>query len=302
MAIVLGGSQYGKAENRVVRITRDTDRHEIRDLNVSTSLRGDFAAAHVTGDQSDVLPTDTQKNTAFAFAKSVGVRSPEEYALALGAHFLDAAPRADGAQVRVEEYRWDRIDVDGRGHDHSFVRRGTETRTAVVTVDGRGADRRTWVVSGLTDLVVLKSTGSEFTGFLRDEYTTLEEATDRVLATSLTARWRYGDPTGVVFDRVYEDVKRRMLRTFAVTYSRALQETLYAMGRDVLEDHPEIAEVRLSAPNKHHFTYDLSRFGLENHGEVFLAADRPYGLIEATVTREDAPEPGDAWLAVPSYL
>jgi urate oxidase len=302
MGIVLGGSQYGKAENRVVRITRDTSRHEIRDLNVSTSLRGDFTAAHVSGDQSDVLPTDTQKNTAFAYAKSVGVDSPEAYALALGAHFLDAAPRADGAQVRVEEYRWDRIDVDGRGHDHAFVRRGTETRTAVVTVNGRGAERRTWVVSGLTDLVVLKSTGSAFRGFLRDEYTTLEETDDRVMATSLTARWRYGDPTDVDFDRVYEDVRARLLRTFAVTYSRALQETLYAMGRDVLEAHPEVAEVRLSAPNKHHFPYDLAPFGLENHGEVFIAADRPYGLIEAAVSREGADDPGDAWLAVPSYL
>jgi urate oxidase len=302
MGFSLGSNQYGKAESRVVRIVRDTERHEIRDLNVSTSLRGDFADAHVYGNQAHVLPTDTQKNTAFAYAKKAGVESPETYAIALGTHLLDAAPAATGAQIRVEEYVWDRIEVDGRGHDHSFVRRGTETRTAVVTVDGRGKDRRLWVVSGLTDLVVLKSTGSEFRGFLTDEYTTLEEADDRIMSTSLTARWRYGAAGGVDFDATYGNVRRVLLAAFADTYSRALQESLYVMGGAVLEAHPRIAEIRFSAPNKHHFLYDLERFGLENRGEVFIAADRPYGLIEATVTRDGADDPGDAWLAVPSFI
>ncbi|MFX0539841.1 factor-independent urate hydroxylase [Ornithinimicrobium sp. Y1847] len=303
MGIVLGKNQYGKAENRVVRIVRDTDRHEIRDLNVSTSLRGDFTAAHFEGDQADVLPTDTQKNTAFAFAKEVGISSPEEYAVALGTHFLTAAPQATGAQIRVEEYAWDRIQVNGEGHDHGFVRRGTETRTAVVTVDGRDEDQNVWVVSGFCDLVVLKSTGSEFRGFLKDKYTTLPETTDRIMATSLTVRWRWGSTEGVNFDEVYESVKALCLAAFATTYSRALQETLYAMGRDVLEAHPEIAEIKFSAPNKHHFDYDLGRFGIENNNEVFIAADRPYGLIEATIARDDdETDAGEAWTAVPSFI
>src|SRR5262245_56138477 len=117
MGIVLTADQYGKAENRVVRVYRDTSRHEIRDLNVSTSLRGDFADAHVTGDQASILPTDTQKNTAFAYAKKHSITSPEDYAIALGTRFLDAAPDASEAQIRVEEYAWDRIPVDGAGHD-----------------------------------------------------------------------------------------------------------------------------------------------------------------------------------------
>ena len=305
--VVLGANQYGKAENRVVRIHRDTPRHEIRDLNVSTSLRGDFTDAHVTGDQGNVLPTDTQKNTAFAFAKKHGVSSPEDYAIALGTHFLDAAPPATGARIGVEEQAWDRIQVDGSGHDHSFVRRGTETRTCVVTVEGRGAEQQVWVVSGFTDLVVLKSTGSEFKGFLVDEYTTLQETDGRIMATSLTARWRYEGTgftagSGVGWDATYEDVKAIMMSAFATTYSRALQETLYAMGRDVIEARPEVAEVRFSAPNKHHFPVDLAPFGLENAGEVFIAADRPYGLIEATVSREGSSDPGLAWQAVPGFV
>src|SRR3954447_4386366 len=104
MVNVLGANQYGKAENRVVRIVRDTPRHEIRDLNVSTSLRGDFTEAHTTGDQAQVLPTDTQKNTAFAYAKLHGVDSIEDYALALGSRLLAACPAASAAQVWVEEY------------------------------------------------------------------------------------------------------------------------------------------------------------------------------------------------------
>jgi urate oxidase len=283
VGIVLGANQYGKAETRVVRIYRDTPRHEIRDLNVSTALRGDFAAAHVDGDQSAVLPTDTQKNTAFAYAKQVGVASPEDYALALAGRLLEAAPAATGARVAVDEYAWERVQVDGRGHDHTFVRRGQEVRTAVV---GRTREAAA-VESGFRDLVILKSTGSEFKGFLRDEYTTLPEADDRILATSLDARWRHRpDAQPSDWDASYAAVRSLLTATFATTYSRALQETLYAMGRAVLEAHDEIAEISFSAPNKHHFLVDLAPFGLENPGEVFHAADRPYGLIEATVTRE----------------
>jgi urate oxidase len=283
MGIVLGPNQYGKAENRVVRIHRDTDRHEIRDLNVSTALRGDFVAAHVDGDQAHVLPTDTQKNTAFAYAKLHGVSSPEDYAIALGTRLLSATPAATGARVGVEEYAWDRIAVGGEGHDHAFVRRGGEVRTCVVDVTAEGAT----VESGLTGLVVLKSTGSEFKGFLRDEFTTLPEADDRILATSLTARWTGTDPPAD-WDEAYAAVRQLLVETFATTYSRALQETLYAMGSAVLEARPEVTEISFAAPNKHHHLVDLEPFGLENPGEVFIAADRPYGLIEATVQREDA--------------
>ena len=282
MGIVLGPNQYGKAESRVVRIVRDTPRHEIRDLTVSTSLRGDFTAAHVTGDQSQVLPTDTQKNTAFAFAKRHGVDSPEDYALALGRRLLEATPAATGALVTVEEHPWDRIDVDGSGHDHAFVRRGGEVRTTRVDVTADGAS----VVSGLHDLVVLKSTGSEFKDFLRDEYTTLPDADDRILATALQARWRHAGED-VDWNASHAAVRSLLLAAFATTYSHALQETLWAMGRAVLEAHPDVEEISFAAPNKHHFLVDLSAFGLENPGEVFIAADRPYGLIEATVTRED---------------
>lgn len=301
MGISLGANQYGKAESRVVRIYRDSARHRIVDLNVSSSLRGDFSDAHVTGDQSAVLPTDTQKNTAFAYAKHHGVTSPEDYAIALGRRLLEATPKADTAQIRVEEYAWDRIAVGDSDHDHAFVRRGGAVRTTVVTVSGRESDERLWVISGLRDLVLLKSTGSEFKGFLKDEYTTLQETDDRILATSLVARWRYTS-SDVPWDERYAAIHSALLETFASTYSHALQETLYRMGRRVLETCEDVAEIRFSAPNKHHFLVDLEQFGLRNDGEVFVAADRPYGLIETSVERDDAPDAVDAWLAVPGFV
>ncbi|MGI8992881.1 MAG: factor-independent urate hydroxylase [Nocardioidaceae bacterium] len=294
MGIVLARNQYGKAENRVVRIFRDTPRHAIHDLNVSTSLRGDFAAAHTAGDQSHVLPTDTQKNTVFAYAKSRGVDPIEDFALALGRHFVDDVEPVTGARIEIDEYAWERIEVDGRPHDHSFVRKGQEVRTTAATVDGEGSDQQVFVVAGLRDLVVLKSTGSEFAGFLRDEFTTLNETHDRVMATSLSVGWRYCHAE-VTWQASYDAIRAALLEQFASVHSLALQQTLYEMGRTVLERRPEVAEIRLSAPNLHHLLVDLERFGLDNRGEVFHADDRPYGLIQAAVQRDDSPAADRAW-------
>lgn len=288
--IVLGKNQYGKAENRVVRIYRDTPRHEIHDVNVSTCLRGDFSAAHLAGDQADVLPTDTQKQTAYAYAKEKGLQSIEDYGLALARHFVHDVGPVEAARIEIEEYAWQRATVDGVGHDYTWIRKGQEVRTAAVTVDAQGE----WVVAGLKDFIILKSTGSEFAGFLKDEYTILQPTHDRVMATSLVAQWRF-TTTDVNWEATYEGVKTHLIKQFATVQSLALQQTLYEMGKAVLEAYPVIAEVRLSAPNKHHFLYDLSPFGLENNNEVFNADDRPYGLIQATVTRSDAAEPGPAW-------
>jgi urate oxidase len=292
MAIIMGDNQYGKAENRVVRIYRDAPRHEIRDLNVSTALRGPFEPAHRVGDQSNVLPTDTQKNTAFAFAKKHGVGAIEDYALTLARHFVTDVAPVEGARIEVEEFAWDRAVIDGVEHDHTWTRRGPEVRTAAVTVDATGE----YVIGGVKDLVLLKSTGSEFAGFLTDEYTTLTETHDRVMATSLVATWRFGS-TPTDWDATYARVKTIVIREFATLQSLALQQTLWAIGSSILEQVPELVEVRLSAPNKHHFVVDLEPFGLDNPGEVFIAADRPYGLIQATVLRDDAPPANDAWRA-----
>ncbi|RZQ64781.1 factor-independent urate hydroxylase [Amycolatopsis suaedae] len=282
MGITLGPNQYGKAEVRLVAVHRDGPVHSLSDLTVSTALRGRLERTHLTGDNSDVVATDTQKNTVYAFAKEGGVGEIEDFALRLGRHFTGEFSHITGARILIEQHGWDRIPVDGKGHDHAFSSTGGERRTAAVTFDGG----RAWVVSGLTGLVVLKSTGSEFHGFPRDRYTTLAETTDRILATAVTARWRHREAGGN-WRESFGEVRRILLETFATKHSLSLQQTLYAMGEAVLAQRDELAEIRLSLPNKHHFLVDLEPFGLTNDNEVFYAADRPYGLIEGTVLRDD---------------
>jgi urate oxidase len=281
----LGPNQYGKAETRLVRVVRDGDRHDLTDLNVSVALAGDLSGTHLTGDNAAVLPTDTQKNTVYAFAREHGVGEIEAFGLLLARHFVDSQPTIHRAQVRIEQYGWRRLGP------HSFERDGREVRTARVRYDGQGAE----VVSGLTDLVLLNSTDSEFHGYLKDRYTTLQETSDRILATAVTAQWRHtGD--GSDWAESYAESRRILVETFAGTYSYALQQTLFAMGQKVLEARPELAEVRLSMPNKHHFLVDLGPFGLDNPNEVYFAADRPYGLIEGSVVRDGAtPAQEDMW-------
>jgi urate oxidase len=290
MTIHLGPNSYGKAETRVVRVVRNGERHEICDLNVSTALSGDLAETHLSGDNAKVLPTDTQKNTVFAFAQQHGVGEIEEFGLKLARHFVDSQQPIQRAHIGVEQYFWERIDVDGEPAPHSFQRSGGETRIATVTYDGDNA----WVVSGLADLVVLNSTDSEFWGYPTDRYTTLPETHDRVLATAVTARWRHNAAEGD-WAKSYAECRRHLVEAFATTHSLSLQQTLYAMGQRVLNNRHEVAEVRLSLPNKHHFLVDLTPFDLDNPGEVFFAADRPYGLIEGAVLRDGAPEAGHAW-------
>ncbi|MFE3599456.1 factor-independent urate hydroxylase [Streptomyces sp. NPDC059142] len=292
---LLGQNQYGKAENRVVRITRDGATHHIKDLNVSVALEGDMDDVHYSGSNAHVLPTDTTKNTVYAFAKEYGIESAERFGIHLARHFVTSQEPIHRACVRIEEYTWERIPAaGGEGPRHSFVRKGQETRVARITFDGE----RWQVVSGLKDLTVLNSTHSEFWGYAKDKYTTLKESYDRILATDVSARWRYGWTGGEEsmpeWDASYERTKEHILRAFAETYSLSLQQTLYQMGARVIDHRAEIDEIRFSLPNKHHFLADLSPFGLTNDtgdGAVYLAADRPYGLIEATVLRDGA-EPG----------
>jgi urate oxidase len=290
--ITLGPTQYGKAEVRLLHVDRRTSRHEITDLDVSVSLAGDLAETHLTGDNEKVLTTDAQKNAVYAFARRFGAAPIEEFARRLGQHFA-GVPSVDRARVRVEAYGWQRIDVGGTPHPHSFQRLAG---TRVASVQAR-ADGRTEVTAGIDDLVVMKSTGSEFHGFLEDEYTTLEPTDDRILATAVQAGWRLAN-ADVDWDVSFAGASAALVEAFAATHSRSLQQTLYAMGTAVLAARPEVCEVRLSLPNKHHFLVDLGPFGLDNPGVVFYAADRPYGLIEGTVRRTEAPDgdPDHDWL------
>ena len=286
MTIRLGANQYGKAETHLVRVTKGGpfgSVHQIKDISVSVALAGDFAASHLTGDNRSIVPTDTQKNTVYAFAMEEPIGEIEQFALRLARHFVKDFPAVQRSRVSIEEYPWQRIEVGGQPHPHSFVLSGTEKRLATVTCTHDDE----WVVAGLSDLVLLKSTGSEFFGYPRDQYTTLAETHDRMLATAVVARWRYGQDN-LDWAEAFAGTRKQLIETFAAKHSLALQQTLYAMGEAALTARPEIAEIRLSMQNKHHYVVDLAPFGLDNQNEVFYASDRPYGLIQGTVTRDDA--------------
>jgi urate oxidase len=279
--IVLGRNNYGKSGIRLVKVKRGAGRHELWDLDVAVALEGDFEAAHVEGDNSSLLATDTMRNTVYALAKDHLTGSIEEFGLALVDHFLDAGPTVERAEAVITRFPWDRIEVNGRGHEHSFVR-GSGERTAKVT----GADGDCRVKAGLNNLLVMKTTQSGWEGFLRERFTTLPDTNDRILATVVTAEWSYGKAADLDFDSLWSGVRDHILATFTDHYSPSVQNTLYRIGRAVLETFPEVEKIRLSFPNKHHIPYDLSRFGMENENEIFWATDEPYGLIEGTVERE----------------
>jgi len=291
--VQLGANRYGKAEVRVVRVARGAGADGsdlIRDWNVSTALSGDLADSHLTGDNAKVLPTDSQKNKVYALAKELGATEPEAFALELAAFFVTSQEPISRARVSVEEYGWTPIGAGG----YSFARSGQLTRTTTVI---RDAALGTSVVSGIKDLIVLNTTASEFWGYPKDPYTTLPETKDRILATQVNASWRFRPSAAGTADwaAAFETAKSAVLETFAATYTYSLQQMLYAIGSAIIAGVPEICEVRLALPNKHHFVVDLTPFGLENDREVYYAADRPYGLIEGTVLADDAPGAGIAW-------
>jgi urate oxidase len=284
VAIVLGANRYGKAETRLVRVTKNGETRELADLNVSIALAGDLAATHLTGDNSGVLPTDTMKNTVYAFAKEHGVGEPEEFALLLARHFVSTQDQVHAATVRIESFGWTRLGP------YSFRRDGDHVRT--VRIDATATT--TQVVSGISGLVLLNASASEFRGFPRDRYTTLAETGDRVLATAVDAKWRHISDK-LDWSASFEGAARALVDAFVNTYSSSLQQTLMSMGSHVLQTRAEIAEIRLALPNKHHYLVDLSPFDLTNDNEVFIAGDRPYGLIEGTVTRDDASPATAEW-------
>lgn len=279
----LGANRYGKSRIRLVTVRREPDRHVLRDLTVDVALEGDFTAAHVDGDNANVIATDTMKNTVYAFARDRLTGPPEAFGLEVARHFA-AYPQVDRASVTVREHGWTRIPLPGGPAPDAFTRAGDLTRVAVVAATKVGAG----VEAGLEDLTVMKTTKSAFTGFERDRYTTLPETDDRLMATKITALWRYGETAaepGFDFDGAFERAQGTLLTVLAEHFSPSVQASIWIMGTAMLEAEPAMERVRMVLPNLHHWTVDLEPFGLDNPGMVFVATTEPHGLIDATVRR-----------------
>lgn len=281
MAIRLGENNYGKQRVRILQVTRRPGQHDIKELTLGIRLEGDYETAHTKGDNQKILPTDTMKNTVYALAKQHRIEGPEEFCLRLAGHFLAHNPQVSRARVEAAETLWVRLPFGANTHPHTFTKSGEEKRTASVSVTRKEKS----IHAGIAGLIVLKTTDSAFEGFLRDQYTTLREDRDRILATVIHANWLYRSEK-TEFENTWLGVRQALLEAFAEHDSKSLQETLYAMGEAALRKFPAIREMHLSLPNKHYNLVDLSPFGMENPKEIFLPTDEPHGLIEATLRND----------------
>jgi len=277
---ILTWNRYGKSRVRLVKLRRAHAVHDIVDLTIDVQIEGAFEGVYVDGDNSSCLATDTMKNTVYAIARRDPIDHVETFAMRLAEHFV-AGSGVSRARISAAESRWDRLSAGGRPHPHAFIQAGAEQWTAVVTRDADGVS----VTSGVTNLVALKTTDSAFAGFPRDRYTTLPETRDRILATSMTAAWTYR--RGAADFAVRERIRAALLDAFAVHDSKSVQHTLYAMAGAALAASADVTEITLTMPNRHHLLVDLEPFGLDNPNEIFVATDQPFGLIEATVRRQD---------------
>ena len=276
----LSWNGYGKAAVRLVKVDRGEARHELHDLTVEVQLQGEFGPTHTAGDNSQVLPTDTMKNTVYGLARQGPVDPPEGFGERLGRHFLGVCPAARRAVITLAVHRWDRATLNGAPHTHTFVQGSTERRLAIVTMDASVVNFE----AGIDGLGLLKTTGSGFAGFLRDSYTTLKETDDRIFATDVEGWWKYSRPPRD-HTAAWNDVRASLIETFAGHQSDSVQQTLYLMGEAALARCAEISEIRLVLPNKHHLLVDLSPLGLDNPHEIFVATREPYGRIEALIAR-----------------
>lgn len=281
MAFELSHDAYGKSENRLVRLVRDTPTHQIRDVTVDIRLWGDFAHVYLEGSNAEIPATDTMKNTVFALGKTdFSTGSIEDFGKVLVKHFVTTSPRVQKARVHLVEHPWVRIAADAKGSEHTFYRGSSGNHVAWVEGDGETFS----VKGGLDDLFVLKTTESGFEGFERTAFTSLGETDDRILATVIQAEWTYADAVDD-YDASWAAIHDIVIHRFADHYSDSVQQTIYNIGTAILEARPEVLDVTIELPNKHHIKYDLEQFGLENPNEVFIVTQDPFGLITGTVKR-----------------
>jgi urate oxidase len=281
MPVKIIQDNYGKSRVRLIKVDRRGERHELQNLTVNIALEGDFDTIHTVGDNSACLPTDTMKNTVYALAgQTRGIENIETFGRRLAAHFLENNPQVSSVRIDVFEHFWDRMKFGEEFHTHSFVKGSGEKRTARIT-----ASREKIVAeSGVEDLIVLKTTGSGFAGYIKDEYTTLPETTDRIFSTAIRAVWRYTNAEEADGD-AWRNIRQTILKVFAGHDSLSVQHTLYAIGEEILDKFAAVEEVYFSLPNIHCLPVDIARFGLENDNRIFVPTDEPHGLIEARLSR-----------------
>ncbi|MGC4003276.1 MAG: urate oxidase [Pirellulales bacterium] len=278
----LSADYYGKSDVRLTKVVRTGDLHTLHEFGVRLLLGGEFTRVYTDGDNASCVPTDTMKNTVYALAKSHEFDSPEAFGLILAKHFVDEFPHVAWASAEIDATRWERIRVDGEDHLHAFQIGGSGRRTvAVKTSRENGVS----VKAGIAGLQVLKTTRSGFVGFIKDRYTTLPEVTDRIFATTINAEWDYGD-LEIDFNATHDAALTAILEIFSAHDSLAVQQTIFAIGEEILARVPAVTTVSMTMPNQHRIPFNLTPLGLTNDNDIFVTTSEPYGLIHGTVVRD----------------
>jgi urate oxidase len=280
--IALAENSYGKSRVRLAKVKRHADHHDFYEWTIDILLQGDFESCFVAGDNSKILPTDTMKNTVYSLARTSSAGCMEEFGKELATLFLDRNPQVSAAQVALSEKSWQHLLGNGKPHPTTFVQSSAESQTVEIAANRKGTVS---VCSGFDNLIIMKTAGSEFVGFIKDSLTTLPETTDRLFATSLRARWKYSAPNAL-FSALRSKIRELLVSVFAGHTSKSVQHTLYAMGEAALENVLEIEDIELTMPNKHYLLADLSRSGQDNPNEIFVPIDEPHGTIEARLRRQ----------------
>jgi urate oxidase len=277
----LGENRYGKSRVRVMKVVRHETHHAMKEWSVRVLLHGDFETCFTEGDNSKILPTDTMKNTVYYLARESNAATLEEFAIEIVDYLVENNPQVTEASAEIEEKSWAQASIDGKPHPTTYRLGGAEVQT-VEAVRKRNAKLK--VIAGIDGIVILKTTKSAFTGYIKDKLTTLPESTDRIFGTRATVAWEFADAPAS-YQKTRDTAITTLLKVFADHDSLSVQHTLYDMGKAVIEAIPEIASITLTMPNLHCLPVDLSRFGQSNPNQIFVPIDEPSGYIEAVIER-----------------
>ncbi|KAK2737376.1 hypothetical protein FQN57_007555 [Myotisia sp. PD_48] len=301
MTTRLAAARYGKENVRLYKVHRDeaSGTQTVHEITVCVLLEGEIDQAYTHADNSVVVATDSMKNTVYILAKQYPVTPPELFASVIGTHFVETYKHIHVAHVNIVAQRWTRMTIRDKPHPHSFLQTGSETRSTDVEVLKNGGIN---IKSSISGLSVLKSTHSQFHGFVRDEFTTLPETWDRILSTDVDTTWQWSNISNIEqvknlapkFDETWDTTRNIVLEIFAQDNSASVQNTMYKMGEQVLASEPLLISAEYTLPNKHYFELDLSwHKGIKNTGkdaEVYVPGSGPSGLIKCTVVRNEKPK------------
>lgn len=282
---------YGKNHVKLLHLRREGPVHSVKEYEVNTALTLDSDKDYIVGDNSDIIATDSQKNTVYILAKNHGVKSPEDFALLLCSHFLSKYSHVVSVKVDVEEYPWRRLVTEGKAHNHAFLFSPEVLHTCSVSQD-RGGHPLVW--TGLQGMRVLKTTQSSFTNFVSDEFRSLPDMEDRLFSTVVAASWQYEDVKDIDFGRIWIKMQKIIYDKFAGPpdygiYSPSVQNTVFLIQDTALKEIPQITQIKVTMPNKHYYGVDLSKFpdvGSQTNEDVFLPIDKPSGNISGTLGRK----------------